>query len=225
MGLLPHSASFEEQVADFFVLVRGSGLMLSALDRELLTRWSEVGAPFEVVARGIRRAAEKAAYDARPGMAALRSLRACKREVESEIKKHLDRSAGRTGKVPSWPAPLEEETPPPAAPQRTVAQEREARFRKVLQELGTRRPELAAGCQRLTAQLARLLEASASGADDRVIAALVRAAPFGERRGWIREARAAAGAQPGVSLRARKLSLRVHRAAVVRRALQLPAFW
>src|SRR5688500_9914740 len=97
MGLLPQTASFEELVTDYFALVRGSGLMLSPLDRELLSAWSAVGVPFEVVARGIRMAAERAAFDARAGtcgQAALRSLRACKREVEREIRKHLDRSAG-----------------------------------------------------------------------------------------------------------------------------------
>lgn len=220
MGLLPHTASFEEQVADFFVLVRGSGLMLSALDRELLTGWAKVGVPFEVVARGIRQAAEKAAYDARPGMAALRSLRACKREVDSEIRKHLDRSAGQTRKVPS-----SQTDSAPEAPRKTVAQEREARLRKVLREVAGRRPELEPGCGRLALRLSGLLEASPSGVDDRVIAALARAAPFQERRRWLREARGAAGSQAGASWRARKLALRVHRAAVIRRALDLPAFW
>ncbi len=68
--------------------------MLSALDTELLTSWAREGVPFEVVARGITRSAEKALWDARPGEPVLRSLRACQRQVESEIKKYRDRSAG-----------------------------------------------------------------------------------------------------------------------------------
>lgn len=40
MSLLPESASFEELVQDYFLAVRGAGLMLSALDTELLTTWA-----------------------------------------------------------------------------------------------------------------------------------------------------------------------------------------
>src|SRR4051812_3963668 len=111
MSLLPESASFEELVQDYFLAMRGSGLMLSALDTELLTSWAEQGVPFEVVARGIARSAEKALWDARPGEPVLRSLRACRRQVEAEIKKHRERSAGagsdggrRVNRARSWEA-------------------------------------------------------------------------------------------------------------------------
>ena len=57
MSYLPEGASFEELVQDYFVAFRGSGLMLSPLDGELASTWAQVGVPFEVVARGIRRAA------------------------------------------------------------------------------------------------------------------------------------------------------------------------
>ncbi|MET0401169.1 MAG: hypothetical protein ABW123_02150, partial [Cystobacter sp.] len=67
MSLLPESASFEELVHDYFLALRGSGLMLSALDTELLSDWAGQAVPFEVVARGISRSAEKAMWDARPG--------------------------------------------------------------------------------------------------------------------------------------------------------------
>src|SRR5689334_3401938 len=87
MSLLPESASFEEMVQDCFLAHRGAGLMLSPLDVELVMAWGDDGVPFEVVARGIRKAAEKALWDARPGEPALRSLRACRRDVEAEIKK------------------------------------------------------------------------------------------------------------------------------------------
>src|SRR5689334_9671158 len=109
MSLLPESASFEELVQDYFLAIRGSGLMLSALDVELLTSWAEQGVPFEVVARGIARSAEKAMWDARPGEPVLRSLRACRKQVEAEIKKHRERTAGagtestrRTARMRSW---------------------------------------------------------------------------------------------------------------------------
>lgn len=95
MSLLPDDATFEEQVQECFVAFRGSGLMLSALDAQLLAEWARAKVPFEVVARGIRRVAEKAAYDARPGESGLRTLRACKREVEAEIERFRAREAGR----------------------------------------------------------------------------------------------------------------------------------
>ena len=66
--------------------------MLSALDVELVTSWAERQIPYEVVARGIRRAAEGALFDAKPGEPCLRSLRSCKRSVESEIKKWAETS-------------------------------------------------------------------------------------------------------------------------------------
>ena len=94
MSLLPEGASFEELVQDYFLAVRGAGLMLSALDAELLTSWAREGVPFEVVARGITRSAEKALWDTRPGEPVLRSLRACQRQVDAEIKKYRERSAG-----------------------------------------------------------------------------------------------------------------------------------
>jgi hypothetical protein len=95
MSLLPEDASFEELVQECFVAYRGGGLMLSALDAQLLVSWSRANVPFEVVARGIRRAAERASYDARPGEPPLRTLRACRREVEEEIERHRARDLGR----------------------------------------------------------------------------------------------------------------------------------
>ena len=100
MSLLPESASFEELVQDYFLAVRGAGLMLSALDTELVPAWAREGVPFEVVARGISRSAEKALWDARPGEPVLRSLRACRRQVETEIRKYRDLSAGQGEEAP-----------------------------------------------------------------------------------------------------------------------------
>jgi hypothetical protein len=95
MSWLPQNASFEELVADLFSAYRGSGLALSGLDAELLGAWAQRGVPFEVVARGIRRAAESAAFHVKQGDPPLRSLRACRRAVEAEIRRHLSRSAGK----------------------------------------------------------------------------------------------------------------------------------
>lgn len=211
MGLLPEGASFEEQVADYFAAVRGRGLMLSALDAELLSAWGEAAVPFEVVARGIRRAAEKRAYDARPGEEAPASLRACRREVEAEIRKYLARSAGRPGS---------------GEPRRPVEQERVEKMKAALRRLGRELPELSPSCERIALWLGARPAAdlaSAARAEDAVLLALARALPFERRVALYREASSLVS--PGSSARARKLAVRVHRAAALRRAIALPAFW
>ena len=86
MSLLPPTSTFAEQVEVLFAVVRGRGLALGALDRELLGLWSQEGIPLKVVARGLLRAAP-------------RSLRACRPEVDAEIEAWKLRSigAGQTG--------------------------------------------------------------------------------------------------------------------------------
>ncbi len=84
MSLLPPTSTFAERVEVLFAVVRGRGLALGALDRELLGRWSESGVPLEVVARGLLRAAERARWNGAAG-ATPRSLRACRPEVDAEI--------------------------------------------------------------------------------------------------------------------------------------------
>ncbi|MBL9038439.1 MAG: hypothetical protein JNG84_07995, partial [Archangium sp.] len=65
MSLLPDSASFHERVQDCFVAYRGRGVSLSPADYDLVEAWAATEVPFEVVARGIRKAAEAALWDAR----------------------------------------------------------------------------------------------------------------------------------------------------------------
>lgn len=84
MSLLPPTSTFAEQVEVLFAVVRGRGLALGVLDRELLGRWSDQGVPLQVVARGLLRAAERARWNGAAG-AAPRSLRACRPEVDAEI--------------------------------------------------------------------------------------------------------------------------------------------
>jgi len=95
MSLLPDDASFEELVQECFLAHRGQGLMLSALDAQLLSEWAREAVPFEVVARGIRRAAERLHYDAAEGERGPRTLRACKRDVTAELTRFRARAAGR----------------------------------------------------------------------------------------------------------------------------------
>ncbi len=95
MSLLPSEASFAEEVADYFLAFKGTGLALSAIDAELVLAWEERGVPLKVVCRGIRRAAEAIRRTARPGHAAVRSLRACEPSVEDEFRRYQGLSAGR----------------------------------------------------------------------------------------------------------------------------------
>jgi len=96
MSLLPPTSTFAEQVEVLFTVVRGRGLALGALDRELLGRWSEQGVPLAVVARGLLRAAERARWNGSAG-AAPRSLRACRPEVDAEIEAWRLRRIGARG--------------------------------------------------------------------------------------------------------------------------------
>lgn len=213
MSLLPESASFEELVQDYFLAIRGNGLMLSALDVELLTSWAEQGVPFEVVARGIARSAEKASWDARPGEPVLRSLRACRRQVEAELKKHRERSAGagggsgrRTARTRSW-----EEL-------------RHARLQASLERLAEREPSLAPRVHRLLEAVPREVPtgfARMEALETLVGLVLLRALPFPERLELWRTARGEDTDQQYMSLRARRLARRFRLLAGVRRRLGL----
>ncbi len=190
--------------------------MLSPLDVQLLMAWSETGVPVEVVARGIRRAAERALWDARPGEPALRSLRACKREVEAEIRKWQKRAAGR--------GEISEQT----AQQGSLEEDRWKKAKSAVAKLGRERPELGIVVSRLLAGPLKAPApelAMAERIEELVHAVLIRAMPWAQRRLLYREASQLAGGQPLGSARARILSKRFHRHALVARALALPSFW
>jgi hypothetical protein len=209
MSLLPKEASFEELVQDVFLAFRGAGLMLSPLDAELVSSWAESGVPFEVVAWGIRRAAEKAGWDARPGDQALRSVRRCRRDVDAEIRKYLDRSAGATSPGASTPR---------------ISEHARRKLRAGLRQVAAEHPQL----ERAVAQLLLRLAGADLSADavEMVPISLLRALPFGERFSVLREAHAQMSSlADGASPRGRKLARRVHRAALLRKRLGLPSFW
>jgi len=209
MSLLPEGASFEELVQDYFLAVRGGGLMLSALDTELLTSWAREGVPFEVVARGITRSAEQALWDTRPGEPVLRSLRACKRQVESEIKKYRDRTIG-AGNVGE------------RKPSRTWEETRFARIKASLKQLAEQKPELTLRVRQLLESVLVTPPADPATLDfqeRRVLLGLLRALPFAERVRIWREAIAEGGPEQGMSAHSRQLSRRFRVLALVRREL------
>jgi len=213
MSLLPESASFEELVQDYFLAMRGSGLMLSALDTELLTSWAEQGVPFEVVARGISRSAERALWDARPGEPVLRSLRACRKQVETEIKKYRERSAGAGT-----------ESPRRSARTRSWEEQRHAQLRASLERLAEVEPVLAPRVGQLMEFVLHEVPADFAAMEEQqtlVGLLLLRALPYPERRELWRTARGEDPDQQYMSFRARRLARRFRLLAAVRRRLGL----
>lgn len=211
MSLLPDSASFHERVQDCFVAYRGRGVSLSAVDVELVEAWASSGAPFEVIARGIRKAAEAAMWDAPDGEGLLRSLSACRRAVDSEIAKYLKRTAGRTESA----EPVEE----------AFHVVRHKKLLAAVKKLAKEHPQL----ERVRSRALALPQphdfAASNEQEELVLAWLVRALPFAERRMILREARRLVENASAVSAQARRESLRFHRAALVRQKWSMPSFW
>jgi len=215
MSLLPDTASFNEKVQDCFVAFRGRGLSLSPLDAELVEEWAALSVPFEVVARGIRKAAEAALWDAPDGSASLQSVRACRRHVEAEIKKYLKRSAGETG--PSTGS---------GQAVKPFHLERHKKLCAALRKLAREQEGLAPAIGRWLARLPEPADFDQSSRqEDLVLALLARALPWPKRAALLREARNLVQNAGATSPSARRESFRFHRAALVRHALAVPAFW
>jgi hypothetical protein len=193
MSLLPPQATFAEVVQEAFLRLRGKGLMLGALDDQLLRAWAESGVPAEVVVRGLERAAERARWDARPGESGPRSLRACRPEVEEEISLWQARVTGA------------------GAP----ARENAGQLTADLHALAVAQPRFAQVVERLWASgvLAR------ANPRDAAVAALLRGMPFEERLTLLREQRREVVEE--ASPRARKFARRRVRAELVAHVLGL----
>jgi hypothetical protein len=210
MSLLPHDASFHERVQDLFAAFRGRGVSLSALDVELLEEWAKSGAPFEVVARGIRKAAEGVLFDAPEHDRGLRSLVACRYDVQRELEKYVKATAGRTedGVAADEPFHLK-------------------RYKKLvaaLKKTARLHPPLATAVARLLALAAPHDFVEAQDREELAHAAILRALDWPRRRVLLQQAREFVQKAPAMSSAARRESRRLHRAALLRRALSLPAF-
>lgn len=202
MSQLPDTASFHERVQALFVVFRGSGVSLSGGDLDLLDAWAALEVPFEVVARGIRRAAEHALWDAAEGEGGLRSLRAARRSVDAEIARYLKRAAGKTDARATNEVPFH------------VTRHHKL-MRAVRRRLGKGTP----------AWLSRLPEPAGLPEADRqeamVLLRLLRTLPT--RRELLAQARAQL--PQTLSAASRREALRFHRLALVHRALELPSLW
>jgi hypothetical protein len=163
MSLLPPEATFAEVVQEAFLRLRGKGLMLGALDTELLRAWAETGVPADVVVLGLEEAASRTRYDARPGQGAPRSLRACRPEVETRIENWRARIAGAG----------------------STSREGALQLEKNLRALAAARPRFA----KLVEELWRAGVLARANPRDAVVAALIRKLPFEERLTLLRAER------------------------------------
>ncbi len=203
MSLIPEHAGFHERVEACFAAYRGRGVMLSALDVELLDSWAQADVPFEVIARGIRKAAEAVLFDAAVGEDRLRSLRATRKHVEAEIRKYLKASAGQ-------------HQPGAEAERSDGVEGRRKALEKSIRRDAKQYPALA----RL---LASAPEESSFARLERLehlaYALVLRAQTATTRRSLLREARALVQKAAPLSPAVRLESLRFHREALLKRHL------
>jgi hypothetical protein len=100
MSELPQSAlGYRAVVIEYFLGLRGAGLLVSPLDEEQVADWERRGVPVAVVCRGLRAGLEALAAERRRPP---RSLRALRLAVEDEWR------AYRSGRVGDAPAPTGE---------------------------------------------------------------------------------------------------------------------
>lgn len=214
MSDLPSSAlDYRAVVAEFFLGLRGGGLMLSPLDEEVVADWERRGVPVAVVCRGLRRGLEQHAENtpARPP----RSLRALRLAVEDEWR------AYRSGRVGDAPPPAGEDA---------VASARLEAARALLEEAGRTAPPalrvayraawraLASGPAAAASPLSHL-DAALSYADARILEAWLSSLERPARAALGRRVRLLAGPRPrGASRRAYRDALRAHVADAARAA-------
>jgi hypothetical protein len=214
MSDLPAAAlDYQAVVAEYFLGLRGSGLMLSPLDQEVVADWERRGLPVAIVCRGLRRGLEDLAARGGGGP---RSIRAIRFAVEDEW------HAYREHRVGDAPAPPGEEG---------AADERLARAREALGEAGRNAADerergayraawraLAAAEAHPGSPLERV-EAALAAADARILAAWLGALPAAERRALGPLLRLRAGPRGrSASARAYRDALRSHLADLAREA-------
>jgi hypothetical protein len=215
MSDLPASElGYPAVVVEYFLALRGAGLLVSPLDEELVRDWERRGLPVAVVCEGLREG--MAAARARGGPLP-RSLRALRLAVEDGWR------AYRAGRVGDAPAPPDEAG---------AAAGRLASARALLAEAGRgARPAVrdayraawrALGAGALDAGAGSPLaqvDAALRCADDRLLAGWLASLPAAERRALGPLLRSAAGPRHrGESRRAHRETLRVHLLDAARRA-------
>jgi hypothetical protein len=205
------SLGYQAVITEFFLGLRGAGLLLSPLDQELVAEWERRGLPAPVVCRGIRCGMAALAEERRAPVRSLRSLRFA---VEEEWR------AYRSGRVGDAPPPPGEDT---AAAQRLAdagAQLAQAADRPGLLREAYRRAAraLLAGRGGPGSPLEQV-EALLAEADASLLSAWLGALPRPERATLGARVRLLAGARrPGESPRAYRETLRTHLVDLARQA-------
>lgn len=194
---------YQALVAEYFLGLRGAGLMLSPLDQELVAEWERRGLPASVVCRGIRHGMAALAEDRRGPVRSLRSLR---HAVEDEWR------AYQSGRVGSAPAPAAEEADP--------ARRRLEEARAILAASAAEQRPLAAVHREAARALGdagsaegpgACVERALAAADARLLSGWLAALPRAERGAVGARVRLRAGARrPGESRRAYRKCLRAH---------------
>jgi len=85
---------FTERLTDFFVELRGGGLMLSAIDQALVRRWEEEGLPLELVCRALADAA-MVHRELNPGLPTPRHLAYYAKAVDAAVRAAREKSVGK----------------------------------------------------------------------------------------------------------------------------------
>jgi hypothetical protein len=211
------SLSYQAVVAEYFLGLRGAGLLISPLDAELVAEWERRGLPVAVVCRGLRDGLDDASRARLPGAALPRSIRALRFGVEDAWRAY---QAARVGEAPS---------PPPEA---AAAARRLAAARALVAEArrGAAGPRRAAydaaatalaGADRAGGEASPLaaLDVAFAAADAAMLTAWLTALPAAERAAMGPRIRLRAGPRPrGASRRAHRETLRAHLGDLAREA-------
>jgi hypothetical protein len=199
--------TYQAVVAEYFLGLRGAGLMISPLDQELVAEWERRGLPVAVVCRGLRLGLEALADRNPPGAALPRSIRALRFAVEDEWRAYRHDRVG--------------DAPPPPAPEAAATARLDA-ARALLEEAGRTAPEphrdgyrdawraLAHGGGGHGDPLEKV-EAAIAAADARILASWLRNLPGAERAALGGRLRLLMGPRPrAMSPRSYRDGLRAH---------------
>jgi hypothetical protein len=105
--LPPDALSYQAVIAEYFLGLRGAGLMISPLDQELVAEWERRGLPAAVVCRGLRRGLETLVEQRAPGASPPRSMRALRFAVEDEWNAYQRHRVGDSPPPPTEAAAAE----------------------------------------------------------------------------------------------------------------------
>lgn len=173
--LPPDALSYQAVVAEYFLGLRGAGLMISPLDQELVAEWERRGLPVAVVCRGLRQGLETMVEQRAPGATLPRSMRALRFAVEDEWNAYQRQRVG--------------DAPPPPA-EASAAEARLEAARALLGDAGrgatgARRDGYREAWRALTGDYAgtplERVEAAIAQADARILAAWLGSLPRPER--------------------------------------------